>query len=148
MAKNRQEIPAPDSVHNPPNREAGRELAEQALIEERKKLLEDPIALARVLGYHDTKVLDDYGNVVSFDLDEVHHELLADLWGERHPRRIYLMPRGSLKTSLVTISYTVREVLRNPNCRLGIVAETYPKSKKFLSAIKDHLKKNPTIIKL
>ena len=49
-----------------------------------------------------------------------------------------LLPRGSLKTTVGTIAYSVQCILQNPNIRILIASETLNQAQKFLSEIKGH----------
>ncbi len=49
-----------------------------------------------------------------------------------------LLPRGSLKTTVATISYSIQCILQNPDVRILIASETLNQAIKFLSEIKGH----------
>jgi predicted phage terminase large subunit-like protein len=55
---------------------------------------------------------------------------------------LLLMPRGTFKSSVVTIGFTLQMILNNPNIRILIDSETFGKSKAFLREILDHLVNN------
>lgn len=55
---------------------------------------------------------------------------------------LLLMPRGTFKSSVVTIGFTLQMVLNEPNVRILIDSETYSKSKAFLREIIGHLENN------
>lgn len=64
---------------------------------------------------------------------------------EFDPRKnllLLLMPRGSFKSSVVTVSFTLQFILNEPNARVMIDSETFSKSKAFLREIIDHLTSN------
>ncbi len=62
----------------------------------------------------------------------------VDTWkGKR--KKLILMPRGSFKSSLVTIGYSLHEILRDPNIRILIDGETFNNARKFLREIKGHI---------
>lgn len=52
---------------------------------------------------------------------------------------LLLMPRGTFKSSVVTIGFTLQYLLNEPNGRVLIDSETFSKSKAFLREIQDHL---------
>lgn len=52
---------------------------------------------------------------------------------------LLLMPRGTFKSSVVTVSFTLQMILNDPNVRILIDSETFSKSKAFLREIQDHL---------
>ena len=53
-----------------------------------------------------------------------------------------LLPRSHLKTTEITISYTVQRILKDPNIRIFITNERLDNSKSFLREIKTHFEKN------
>lgn len=53
-----------------------------------------------------------------------------------------LMPRGTLKSTVITIAFSIQFNLNFPNGRVLIGSETYTKAKNFLSEIKGHYEKN------
>lgn len=55
---------------------------------------------------------------------------------------LILMPRGTFKSSVVTIGETLQFLLNEPNGRVLIDSETYSKAKNFLQEIKGHLEDN------
>lgn len=55
---------------------------------------------------------------------------------------LLLMPRGTFKSSVVTIGFTLQFLLNEPNGRVLIDSETYSKAKNFLAEIKGHLEDN------
>ena len=55
---------------------------------------------------------------------------------------LLLMPRGTFKSSVVTIGFTLQMILNEPNIRILIDSETFGKSKAFLREIIDHLVNN------
>lgn len=52
---------------------------------------------------------------------------------------LLLLPRGTFKSSVVTIGFTLQNVLKDPNMRILIDSETFSKSKAFLAEAKGHL---------
>jgi len=55
---------------------------------------------------------------------------------------LLLMPRGTFKSSVVTIGFSLQMLLNEPNVRIMIDSETFGKSKAFLREILDHLTGN------
>lgn len=55
---------------------------------------------------------------------------------------LLLMPRGTFKSSVVTIGFTLQYLLNEPDCRILIDSETFSKSKAFLREIIGHLTSN------
>lgn len=55
---------------------------------------------------------------------------------------LLLMPRGTFKSSVVTIGFTMQYFLNEPNARVLLDSETFGKSKAFLREILDHFLNN------
>lgn len=55
---------------------------------------------------------------------------------------LLLEPRGTFKSSVVTIAFTLQYFLNEPNARILIDSETFGKSKAFLREIQEHLVSN------
>lgn len=72
------------------------------------------------------------------DWDRVHDELQAFLDKPSHKKAI-LLPRGHLKTSIVTVGVTVQAILRDPNVRVLIANQVWDIARSFLRAVKGHL---------
>lgn len=49
-----------------------------------------------------------------------------------------LLPRGSLKTTIATVSYTVQQIVKNPDIRILLASETLGQSIHYLREIKGH----------
>lgn len=67
-----------------------------------------------------------------------HGALCSFLVREQGNRRMVLMPRGFLKSTVGTISDSIRLALINPDVRILIANETYEKATDFLKEIKGH----------
>lgn len=52
---------------------------------------------------------------------------------------LLLMPRGTFKSSVVTVSHALQQILNEPNIRILIDSETFSKSKAFLREIQEHM---------
>lgn len=72
----------------------------------------------------------------------VHQELchIVDEWTLL--KKLILMPRGHLKSSVVTVGYSVQQICKNPNIRILIGSETNAKAKDFLKQIRDTFERN------
>lgn len=55
---------------------------------------------------------------------------------------ILLLPREHLKSTLVTISWTIQQIAQNPNLRVFLTNEKLDNAKKFLGAIKEQFERN------
>lgn len=67
---------------------------------------------------------------------------LEDQYKHGNSNLLILMPRGTFKSSVVTIGYSLQAILHDPNIRILIDSETFSKSKAFLAEIKGHLETN------
>jgi predicted phage terminase large subunit-like protein len=77
------------------------------------------------------------------DLAPVHAEIEASLKkAEECGRGLFLLPRGHLKSTEITIAYTIQRILKNPNVRVLITNALLDNSKGFLREIKSHFEKN------
>jgi len=96
---------------------------------EAQKGLEDFYYFAKyILGYKDME-------------EEPHQDLCNFLFGGKK-KKLIMMPRGTFKSSVVTIAYSIYRVVLNPNIRILIASENYGNAQKFLSEIKGHLTRN------
>lgn len=69
-------------------------------------------------------------------------EAMSDQFDENRNKLLLLMPRGTFKSSIVTIGFTLQYILNDPNARILIDSETYTKAKDFLVEVKGHLESN------
>jgi len=63
-----------------------------------------------------------------------------------HPRSLILAPRGHGKSTICTISYSLFQLLNNPDLRILIVSNTQSQASAFLREIRSHLESNPKIL--
>ena len=77
--------------------------------------------------------------------EEPHRELCSfvQTWKDKD-RKLILTPRGCLKTSMVTIGYSLFEIWHFPDIRILLIAEERGKARLlYLAAIKNIIEKNP-----
>jgi hypothetical protein len=67
---------------------------------------------------------------------------LNDSFDARKKNMLILMPRGTFKSSVVTIGFSLQIALNEPNARILIDSETQSKAKAFLSETKGHMESN------
>jgi hypothetical protein len=76
--------------------------------------------------------------------DEV--QRISDRVYDKHDTRLnqmlLLMPRGTFKSSVVTIGLSLQKILNDADVRILIDSETFAKAKAFLAEIKGHLEGN------
>jgi hypothetical protein len=77
---------------------------------------------------------------------EIHGELCDFVEKVKNPKnaqfRLILEPRGSLKSSCITIGFTTQSIVEDPNIRILLASEEFSASKKFLAEIKGHFEEN------
>jgi len=83
----------------------------------------------------------DYTKPLLPNFDPKQHEL-PEGFDVTKNKCLFMMPRGTLKSSIVTIGFTIQNILNDRDIRILIDSETFAKSKAFLSEIKGHLEGN------
>ena len=96
-----------------------------------------------ILGYnlmteHTHRELCDYTTSLLPNPPEVKY----DNFDSRKHMLLLLMPRGTFKSSVVTIGFSLQYLLNEPDCRILIDSETFSKSKAFLREVIGHLEGN------
>lgn len=77
-----------------------------------------------------------------FALTKYHREVCDILNDETILNAMFLMPRYSIKSHLITVGYALWRIARNPNIRILIYSETATKAEGFLYGIKTHIEGN------
>lgn len=73
------------------------------------------------------------------DLTErTHGELCAFLDSQNRKKKLILLPRGSFKTTIITIGYALRRIVKDRNIRILINSDVYDSALKYLKKIKEH----------
>lgn len=72
------------------------------------------------------------------DWDKVHDDLEVFL-KKPASKKALLLPRGHLKSTIVTIAFTIQQILKNPNVRILIGNQVWDISRKFLAEVKAQL---------
>lgn len=73
------------------------------------------------------------------DLTTKTHARVCDALEAPTKRKIIVMPRGTFKSSICSVSYPVWTLINNENARILIDSELYTNSKNFIREIKTHL---------
>ena len=100
------------------------------------------LEMKRLVSDHWTFLTEVLGNT---NLDSAHRDLCQFL-DERHRFKLILLPRSTLKTTLITIGSTTLNILRHPNTRTLLASELLKNSKKMLGAVEAQFESNPKII--
>jgi predicted phage terminase large subunit-like protein len=74
-----------------------------------------------------------------------HQELCTFVETNKHKKKLVLVPRGHLKSTLVTVGYSLQQLLKDPSRRILIANATYNLACNFLTDIKRQLKFNDKI---
>jgi len=67
------------------------------------------------------------------------HDELSDFLKTRDKQKLILMPRGHLKSSIVTVGYSIQRILQSPNIRILITNAVWDQTREFLRQISDYL---------
>jgi len=84
--------------------------------------------------------------ILNYDLIHIkpHKELCKFLVKDKKKKKLILMPRGSFKSTIISIGYVLWRLVNNRNLRVLIDSETYGQSSSILKAIKNHIEQNET----
>lgn len=87
----------------------------------------------QVLGYTDWDVI---------------HDDVEKMLGRAATRKMLLLPRGHLKTSIITKGYVIKRILQNPNIRILIANQVWDKAREMLFEIKELLTEKSMLAQL
>lgn len=78
------------------------------------------------------------------DMTKRTHGRLCDILDNRRAKKykLFLLPRGTFKTSIITLGYSIASLIRNPDIRILINSDIYDNSLKYLQQIKRILERN------
>ena len=97
------------------------------------------------------EILDDgkidllASHVLHYEVRPFHLEML-NFQAEAIETCLQLAPRGFGKSTILTITRAVYEIIRNPNVRILIASNTQLQAEVFLREIKFHLEHNPRVL--
>lgn len=87
-------------------------------------------------------ILQVEGGPNSVPLTLFHKELCDFVMKPDPKKKLILIPRGHLKSTLVTVGYSLLRIAQDPSVRILIANATYDMATSFLNQIKHHLKDN------
>lgn len=87
--------------------------------------------------YHFDKYILGYAEME----DHVHRPLCEFVKGGKN-KKLIMMPRGSFKSSVITVGMCIQEMVLHPDIRILIANEKLSNAQKFLGEIKGHLTQN------
>lgn len=70
------------------------------------------------------------------------HQELCDFIQKPKRKKLVLMPRGSFKSSVTTVGFSVYSLVKNPNLRILVAGETQKNATKFVKEIRAHFQDN------
>lgn len=73
------------------------------------------------------------------DWQEGLHDDLATYLKTKDKQKLILIPRGHLKSSIVTVGYSIQRILQNPNIRVLITNAVWDQAREFLRQISEYL---------
>jgi hypothetical protein len=76
-------------------------------------------------------------NVLGFSDWDIIHDQMRDYLKNAGRQKLILIPRGHLKSSIVTVGYAIQRILKNPDIRILITNATWDNSRKFLGQISE-----------
>lgn len=100
------------------------EVAREALLERMRDYYRGSLYLT-------AKELCGYSDVTKYTHGGMIEALEADT-----PRKLLVMPRGTFKSSVGVVSYSIWQMIRNPNVRILLDSEKYSQSRNFIREIK------------
>lgn len=74
----------------------------------------------------------------------IHQELAQFVSDSTRPRRMILMPRGHLKSTICSVGYTLWRIWLNPNVRIRVGTASKPLATAFVREVKQYLE-DPTL---
>lgn len=81
------------------------------------------------------------------DWDTIHDDLEREV-NRKSRKKLILVPRGHLKTSIITKGFTIQQILKNPNVRVLIANQVWDKAREMLYEIKQMLSDKSDLPKL
>jgi len=80
--------------------------------------------------------------ILGYDPYEFTHREVLEYVQTDKLRKLVLLPRGTYKTTLITVGKTLQKICQNSNIRILIESETYDQGVDILNMIKTHLEGN------
>jgi predicted phage terminase large subunit-like protein len=137
------------------------ENTDELIVNKDKILLADQLIAAResqrrlleVKGKEDLFIFNKYvlgmeKGKTSVPLMPFHKKLCHFVTDNKNRKKLILMPRGHLKSTMITVGYSVQSIVNNPNIRILLQSATWEMAVDFLTEIKRHLRENEDLIKL
>ena len=123
-------------------REAINQIVENQALQD--KILKENKSLY-VFNKYVLKATDGEGKV---DLAPFHKELCNFVQDNIHKKKLILVPRSHLKSTLITFGYSLFRIVQDPSIRILIQNATYQTAADFVRSIKRHLEGNEDLIRI
>lgn len=81
-------------------------------------------------------------------LAPIHKEICRFVEEDRMMKKLLLIPRGHLKSTIVTIGYSTQQIIKNPNIRILLLNATWQLAVDFLTEIKRNLRQSEELLRL
>jgi len=82
--------------------------------------------------------------VLGYELTDFHYNWWR--FAAQHRQSLLLAPRGHGKSTILTVSFTLFTILRDPETRVLIISNTAAQAQAFLREIRQHLESNPNLL--
>lgn len=115
---------------------------EKILVEQVQGALNEYAAIIREKVLNEDRIDILAEEVLGYDLEEHHAEILASQQDPIDGRQMTLAFRGAGKSTVGTVTRVIFEILKNPNIRILIASNTQLQSEIFLREIKAHFEGN------
>ena len=90
----------------------------------------------------------DKGDAKFVPLGEVHKTMCNFVQDNRKEKKLLLIPRNHLKTKLITVGYSVQQIVTNPKIRILIYSATWQMATDIVGQIQTQLTRNERIASL
>lgn len=103
------------------------------------KVTNSPEEIEKIKGYAQSSLWFLCGQFLGYKDWDLVHDDVERLLRKPSRKKALLLPRGHLKTSFVTIAFTIQQILKNPNVRILIGNGVWDIARSFLDEIKAQL---------
>ena len=139
-------IGAPSPIHGEALDDYFHTLDEKNLVEQVQGTLNEYNAMLREQILQNDRIDILAEEVLNYDLNDHHEEILYSQQNPLDGRQITLAFRGAGKSTVGTIVRCIYEILKNPNIRILIASNTQIQAEIFLREIKEHFEANDKFI--
>ena len=103
-----------------------------------EELLSDPQERKKLRAYADSHLYYFCKVVLGFkDMVPELHGQLCEVLENGDLRKLVLIPRGHLKSTICSIGYPIWRLCKNPDLRIAVISSTQPKASKMMGLTRD-----------